>query len=440
MSFKFRPAVREQTSVMIGLAGPSSSGKTYSALRLATGMANGGPIFFIDTESRRALHYADKFKFEHGELVAPFRPSAYLEAMEAAKKAGAKVIIIDSMSHEHEGPGGILEWHEEELTRMAGEDWNKRERMKFTAWIKPKREHNRFVNSVLQLGVHVIFCFRAKEKLKLIKNSNGKLEPTPQGWQPICAERFEFEMLALLMLPPNSQGKIDLEQEATKLQGQHAGLFPQGAQISEEMGQRIAAWAAGGKVAAAAAKPTSGATGPTTDATTAGNETTKKSSASLPLVSFDGNSTTEYGSATEWLDALNGQIEKTSSWAGAAALWERNEAVFHRITKAATSKKNEALIERCKAVGMLALEKRTPPTEGSDPAGPSTRPTAGINVTKAATEILGKIVRAASLQMLSAIEADYATEMEAIGFHAPMKLAEILSALDGKREHFKGGR
>jgi hypothetical protein len=436
MTFKFRPAVREQTSVMIGLAGPSSSGKTYSALRLATGMANGAPIFFIDTESRRALHYADKFKFEHGELVAPFRPSTYLEAMEAAKKAGAKVIVIDSMSHEHEGPGGILEWHEEELTRMAGEDWNKRERMKFTAWIKPKREHNKYVNSVLQLGVHVIFCFRAKEKLKLIKNSNGKLEPTPQGWQPICAERFEFEMLALLMLPPNSQGKIDLEQEATKLQGQHAGLFPQGAQISEEMGQRIAAWAAGGKVAAAATKPTSGATGPTAGATETKPETKR---GTLILRSDPAVEGRACETAGDWLDGLAALLNGASSPDQAQQAWELNEDTFHRISKAANSKKNEALIERCKAVGKLAFDKRTPPTEGPDP-GPAARPTAGINATKAAAEIMGKIVRAGSLQLLSAIEHDYAAELLTISQANPDKHAEIMSALDGKRQHFRGAR
>ena len=29
---------------------------------------------------------------------------------------------LDSMSHAHDGPGGFLEWHEEEVDRMAGGD------------------------------------------------------------------------------------------------------------------------------------------------------------------------------------------------------------------------------------------------------------------------------------------------------------------------------
>ena len=87
MTFTFRPAVRQATSVLVGLAGPSSSGKTYSALRLATGM--GGPIFMIDTESGRGLHYADQFDYQHATLEAPFRPAAYLEAIQASAAAGA---------------------------------------------------------------------------------------------------------------------------------------------------------------------------------------------------------------------------------------------------------------------------------------------------------------------------------------------------------------
>lgn len=105
MSMTFRPAVRTQTPILLGLAGPSRSGKTYSALRIATGLAQGQPIFMIDTESGRGLMYAEKFTYQYGELSAPFTSERYLQAIEDAKAAGAKVIIVDSMSHEHEGPG-----------------------------------------------------------------------------------------------------------------------------------------------------------------------------------------------------------------------------------------------------------------------------------------------------------------------------------------------
>ena len=247
MNISFRPAVRENVGVMIGLAGPSGAGKTFSAHRLARGLAGpDGKVFMIDTENRRGLHYADQFDFLHGELAAPFTSARYVDALLAAKEAAAKVIIVDSMSHEHEGPGGILEQHEAELKRMAGDDWSKRERVKFTAWIRPKAEHNKFVNTALQLNLHMIFCFRAKDKLMMVKNARGKNEPVSIGWQPICSDRFEYEMAAMLVLPPNSNGVPDYEAKATKLQAQHRAIFKPERQIDENMGAEIAGWAAGG--------------------------------------------------------------------------------------------------------------------------------------------------------------------------------------------------
>jgi ABC-type microcin C transport system duplicated ATPase subunit YejF len=68
MTFQFAPARREQVSLLIALAGASGSGKTYSALRLARGMAPSGKIAFIDTEARRGLHYAEQFDFMHADM------------------------------------------------------------------------------------------------------------------------------------------------------------------------------------------------------------------------------------------------------------------------------------------------------------------------------------------------------------------------------------
>ncbi len=109
-AFDFRPAVRENVSLLIALAGASGSGKTYSALRLAKGLAPTGKIAFIDTEARRGLHYADQFEFMHADMRPPFRPENFLAGIRAAEKAGAEVVIIDSFSHEYDGEGGITDW------------------------------------------------------------------------------------------------------------------------------------------------------------------------------------------------------------------------------------------------------------------------------------------------------------------------------------------
>ena len=118
--FTDKLAVREMTPLLTALTSPSGGGKTYSALRLATGMQKvlGGEIFHVDTEASRALHYADQFKFHHVPFGPPFASLDYLEAIQHCARRGARIIIVDSMSHEHEGQGGHLDFHAKEEVRL----------------------------------------------------------------------------------------------------------------------------------------------------------------------------------------------------------------------------------------------------------------------------------------------------------------------------------
>jgi energy-coupling factor transporter ATP-binding protein EcfA2 len=250
MTFDFvENAKRESTPLLIGLVGPSGGGKTKSALRLAAGIqkVRGGKLVGIDTEARRMLHYADEFPLTYLEFKAPFSSARYLEALKAAsEKAEGGVVIVDSMSHEHEGEGGYLEYHEAELDRMAGADWKKRERVTFTAWIKPAAERRRLINSILQMNTAFVFCFRAKEKLKIVRGQ----EPVPLGWQAIAGEEFAFEMTVRCLLPPGANGIPDWSEEAfrqgvPKRGDAHRPLVPDGAQLSEAIGERLAQWAKG---------------------------------------------------------------------------------------------------------------------------------------------------------------------------------------------------
>jgi energy-coupling factor transporter ATP-binding protein EcfA2 len=266
-TFESRPAVREQTPLLLGLVGPSGTGKTFSALRLATGIqrVSGGDVYVVDTEAKRALHYADRFKFHHLPFAAPFSPLDYLAAVEHCHKRGGKVIVVDSLSHEHEGPGGVLEMHEQELDRLAGQDWEKRKRMTFLAWAKPKQQRRRFINSLLQIPVHVICCFRAKPKLKIVRGQ----EPVPRGYQPIAGEEFIYEMTAKFWLHPGANGFPSWESEhederaMMKLPEQFRGFFRDRVQLTEDVGQKLAEWAAGAPPGTSPPPPASQPTGPT---------------------------------------------------------------------------------------------------------------------------------------------------------------------------------
>ena len=251
MSIQFRPAIRENVGLLIGLAGGTGSGKTYTAMRLAQGISGGKPFCVLDTEARRALHYADAFKFDHAEITPPFRPATYEDAIIAADKAGYPVIVVDSMSHVWAGDGGVLDWQEEELDRMAGQDWAKRERVKMAAWIKPKVAHKHMVQRLLQVRAHLILCFRAEEKVEMQKDSQGKTVIVKKqgltgldGWFPICEKNLPFEMTASFLLLATKPGYP----HPIKLQDQHRSLFQLDKPIDEQSGKLIAQWASGGKV------------------------------------------------------------------------------------------------------------------------------------------------------------------------------------------------
>lgn len=249
MTFEFKPAVRENVGLLIGLAGGTGSGKTFTAMRLAAGIAGDKPFALIDTEAGRGKHYADQFRFDHGDLRAPFRPDAYAAAIKAADEAGYPVIVVDSMSHVWAGDGGVLDWQEEEFTRMGS-----REAVKVASWIKPKMSHKHMVQKLLQVRAHLILCFRAEEKIEIVKE-DGKTKIVPKqsltgldGWIPICEKNLPFELTASFLLTAGAPGIP----KPIKLQEQHRALFPLDKPVTEESGRRIAEWAAGGKAPGAA--------------------------------------------------------------------------------------------------------------------------------------------------------------------------------------------
>ena len=239
MTFTFRPAKRENTPLIIGIGGPTKSGKTKSAHRIAVGLANGKPVAMINAEGAKGHQYSDQFDYLAADIEAPFRPERYTEALKAALAIDPGVVIIDSGSHMHDGPGGILEYHEDELDRMAGNDTGKRGRMTYTAWIKPKAAENEFIYTMLSADCHIILCLRAKEKIKVV---TGK-PPIDLGWQPIVGERVAFETIFTLMLPPHSKGVPDLS--ISEMREPFDSLIPEGEPLSEDTGRLLAAWASG---------------------------------------------------------------------------------------------------------------------------------------------------------------------------------------------------
>lgn len=263
MTFTFRKALREQTSTLVGFAGGTGSGKTYSAIRFARGLVGpDGNLCVIDTEAGRALHYADTFAFDHCDFKPPYTPENYLAAIMAAVEKGYGAIVIDSFSHEYNGDGGLQDMHAAELERLATDDqgnvvsW-KLDKMNAPAWKKPKLANKRMMSRILQVRSHLVFCLRAEPKIKFVKDDKGRTQIVDAGWQPICEKMFMYEMTASFLMLADAPGIG----QPIKLQDQHKSCFPAGQHINEKSGQCLAEWAKGG----------AGKTEPKTEPKAAGN-------------------------------------------------------------------------------------------------------------------------------------------------------------------------
>lgn len=272
-TFKSTTAVRANVPLLIALIGPSGGGKTFSALRLATGIqrVQPGEIDVVDTEAGRALHYADQFKFRHTNFEPPFGSLDYLDVIQHCVKNGARTVIIDSMSHEHEGTGGMLDLAqqiiEEKIARkvhfkdLPSADCHQadkeRDKLKIGSFIVPKANRSKLINGILQLHCNVIMCFRAKEKVK--PKQGGA--PDQLGWMPIGGDEFWYEMTARALLLPGANGvpewnpQHDGEKMAARRPKQFSEIMGNKQQLSEDMGEKMARWAAGSGVAPAPIEP-----------------------------------------------------------------------------------------------------------------------------------------------------------------------------------------
>lgn len=215
-----KPAERPGSRVVIGISGQSGSGKTYSALKLARGMVDSpSEIGFLDTENGRGRLYSNILdgKFLHADLYAPFSPARYRQAIEEFQKAGVKVLVIDSCSHEWEGEGGCSYIADQPL--LNGK--------KMADWKRAKAEHKKFMSALLQSNMHIIVCLRARNKTDF---SNPK-DPMPLGLHPVCEKDFMFEMTVSMMMYDN--GKI---QDFTKLPEELRPIFFESGRDSQHHG------------------------------------------------------------------------------------------------------------------------------------------------------------------------------------------------------------
>lgn len=187
MSNEFAPRKAQKHSVKLKMAiqGPSGSGKTEGSLALAKNFIPNAKILVVDTENDSASLYADRYDFDTISLAAPYTSDRYKKAMQVAADGGYDVLIVDSLTQQWDGEGGILR-RKEALDRQPGSN-------SYTNWSTFTPEHTAFVEFIKQLPIHTICTMRTKQEYVLETNAKGKQQPRKVGTAPIQRDGLEYE-------------------------------------------------------------------------------------------------------------------------------------------------------------------------------------------------------------------------------------------------------
>lgn len=232
MAFTVKKAKRENVYTKVALMAPSGGGKTYSSLRLATGMAEEiyketgkeAKILLANTEQKRGYYYANEFDYDIVDIEAPHNPEKYVELIEFAVSEGYAILIIDSTSHEWEGKGGCLE-----LQQQAGGTYQ--------AWGRITPRHQKFINAIADSPIHIIATMRGKDQYEMEKDEKGKTSVKKLGLGAKQRDGFEYEFTCTFMLDQKTN-TAEVQKDNTHLfEGESAIL------LSELHGKKIIQWA-----------------------------------------------------------------------------------------------------------------------------------------------------------------------------------------------------
>lgn len=233
----FKKAERKKAKLRLALSGTSGSGKTYGALQIAKGI--GGKVAVLDTERGSASLYADMMDFDVVELGPPYEPERFIEVMDAAAKAGYDILIIDSITHEWKGQGGMLEIVDNiARAKFRGNS--------YAAWNEGDKRHRKFVDAMLHSPLHVIVTMRSKA-VYVEGERNGKKTIEKQGAAPEQRDGIEYEFTAVLDLTVDGNLAVK-SKDRTR-------LFNDPFRITEDTGRKLREWLESGAEAHEPAQP-----------------------------------------------------------------------------------------------------------------------------------------------------------------------------------------
>lgn len=212
--FVIEEGIRDDSLLRMLLQAPSFGGKTVGALILASGMVAAlrrrgmlpnhlsRYIGLIDSERKSSKKASGRFNIEPFDILPiepPYTPVRYMAAIGKLQRVGYPIIIVDQISHEWSGEGGVL---------SMVSDARKNAQNDFAAWNGPSQQHEEFMDCIQNSTAHMICTARSKTAWELVEktNSQGRKVKAPEriGMQAKQREGTEFEFDLVLDLRPGS--------------------------------------------------------------------------------------------------------------------------------------------------------------------------------------------------------------------------------------------
>lgn len=224
----FKKATKKQAKLRLALFGVSGAGKTYSALRLAAGLAGDiGKIAVIDTENKTACKYSDRFNFDVCECEKPSINNIALLLKEAAEY---DVLIIDSLTHAWEEL--LDEVNKIAKTKFGGNSWS--------AWSEGTPKQREFIKQLMNFKGHLIVTMRSETCWEIQENDKGKKVPVRIGAAPKQGKNIEYEFDMLIQLNPDHSALV-LKDRTSKYQDECIDI------LDEKLGKDLGEWLSDGE-------------------------------------------------------------------------------------------------------------------------------------------------------------------------------------------------
>jgi hypothetical protein len=214
----------------ININAPPGAGKTFGAIRLATGLTGDATkVCVLDSESgRAALAKAKGLGNYRIVQMNDISPNSYITELTNAVKNGAQAIVIDSFTHE-------WEWILDIQQKLGG---------KFQDWNTAKNYHKSLKTTIIRCPVHLITTCRCKLDRTIEINASGKSTVVTHGLKSVTEDGWDYEVNINFYVDKNHLATCDKDDSNLFMQLDD-NLLPLPVTpfiITEETGKRIATW------------------------------------------------------------------------------------------------------------------------------------------------------------------------------------------------------